>query len=141
MHFAYQLYRHGELLSCFEKLILAQSYYIANLLLNLAHVAHSLYHVASARFALSANHRGALSHAAQSLAQVARAAYKGHVKSCFVDVIHIVSRGEHLRLVDVVNLDSLEHLSLNNVANTALGHYRNGDSLLNAANHSGVAHA
>lgn len=66
--------------------------------------------VARAGLTLGADERSALGDAAQSFAEVTRAAYKGHLERMFIDVVLFVRRREHLRLVDVVNTDGLEDL-------------------------------
>ncbi len=48
---------------------------------------------------------------------------------------------EHLRLVDVVDLERLQDLRLGEVADAALGHHRDRDRLLDALDHVGVGHA
>ena len=56
-------------------------------------------------------------------------------------MIDIIGRGEDLGLIDVVDLDSLQDLGLDDVADAALGHDGDGDGLLNALDHLGVTHA
>ena len=68
------------MLGCLKELIIAQSNNVADLLLDLAHVAYSLDDVARAWLALGADHRGTLGNTAQRLAQVAGTADKRHVK-------------------------------------------------------------
>ena len=104
-------------------------------------MAHGLHHVARAGLALGADHRGALGDAAQRLAQIAGAADERHVELGLVDVIRVVGRGQHLGLVDVVDVDGLQHLGLHEVADAALGHNGDGHGLLDALDHLRVAHA
>ena len=141
MNLAYQLDRNLQLLGCLKELIIAQGNNVADLLLDLAHVTHSLNDVARARLALGANHRGAFGNTAQRLAQVAGTADKRDVKLGLVNVVDIVGGGENLGLVDVIDLDGLQDLRLDNVTDAALGHNRDGDGLLDALDHLGVAHA
>ena len=68
---------------------------------------YGLDHVARARLALGADHRGTLGNTAQRLAQVAGTADKRDVKLGLVDVVDIVGGGENLGLVDVIDLDGL----------------------------------
>ena len=100
-----------------------------------------LYNVARARLALGADHARALCDAAERFAQITCAADERHVELGLVDVVNVVGRGEDLALVDIVDLDRLEDLRLNKVADAALCHDRDGNGLLNAADHAGVAHA
>ena len=141
MHVFHQVNRHLQLLGSLEQLIFAQVLDAANLGVHHAHVAHGLHNVARARLALRADHRGALGNAAQSLAQVARAAHERHVELRLVDVVRVVGRRKHLGLVDVVDVDGLQHLSLNEVADAALRHDRDADRFLNTLDHLRVAHA
>ena len=55
-------------------------------------------------------------------------------------MVDVVGGGEDLGLIDVVDVDGLEHLSLHKVANAALGHHGDGDRRLDALDHVGVAH-
>jgi hypothetical protein len=47
---------------------------------------------------LGADHCCSLSNAAQGLAQVTAAAHKGHLEVVLVDVVDLVSRGQHLHV-------------------------------------------
>jgi len=71
----------------------------------------------------------------RSLAQVAAAAHERHAESMLVDVVLLVSQGQHLALVHVVDLQRLQHLRLDEVANAALSHDRDADCSLNRADH------
>ena len=53
----------------------------------------------------------------------------------------LVSRCEHLTLVDVVDTDGLDDLCLDEVADTHLGHHWNRHSRHDLLDHTGVAHA
>jgi hypothetical protein len=56
-------------------------------------------------------------------------------------VVCLVGRGEDLRLVDVVDLERLEHLGLGEVADARLGHDGDRHGLLDALHHRRVRHA
>src|SRR6185312_9719433 len=113
----------------------------ANLAHDRAHVAHGLDHVAGARLALGADHRGALGDAAERLAQVGGAADERHLELPLVDVVRLVGRGEDLGLVDVVDLERLQHLRLGEVADARLRHHGDGDGGLDLVDLRGVRHA
>jgi hypothetical protein len=85
-----------------------------------AHVADGLDDVAGAGLALGADHRRALGDAPQRLAEVGRAAHERHLERPLVDVVGLVGRRQHLGLVDVVDLERLQHLRLDEVADAAL---------------------
>ena len=55
--------------------------------------------------------------------------------------LRLVGRRQHLGLVDVVDLERLQHLRLDEVADARLGHHRDGHRLLDAADHLRVGHA
>ena len=55
-------------------------------------------------------------------------------------MVCLVGRRQHLRLVDVVDLERLEHLRLDEVADPRLRHHRDADRLLDAGDHLGVGH-
>ena len=106
-----------------------------------AQVADGLDDVAGAGLALGADHRRALADAPQRLAEVRRAADERHLEGPLVDVVGLVGRRQDLGLVDVVDLERLEHLRLGEVADARLGHHRDRHGLLDAADHLRVAHA
>ena len=58
-----------------------------------------------------------------------------------VDVVLLVGRGQHLGLVDVVDLERLEDLRLGEVADPALGHDRDAHRGLDLVDQLRVAHA
>ena len=58
-----------------------------------------------------------------------------------VDVVLDVGRRQHLRLVDVVDLERLEDLRLDEVPDPALRHHGDRDGLLDLADHLRVGHA
>ena len=106
-----------------------------------AHVGHGLYHVTGAGLALGADHRGSLGDTAQGLAQVLGSADEGYAELGLVDVVYTVGGGEHLALVDVIDLQGLEYLGLYEMSDADLGHDGDADCILNAADHLRVAHA
>jgi hypothetical protein len=96
--------------------------------------------VARAGLALGADHRGALGDAPQRFAQVGAAADERDGERVLVDVMLQVGGRQHLRLVDVVDLERLEDLRLDEVADPALRHHRDRDSGLDLADLVGVGH-
>ncbi len=106
-----------------------------------AHVAHRLDDVAGAGLALGADHRGALGDPPQRLAEVGGAADERHLEVPLVDVVGLVGRREHLGLVDVVDLERLEHAGLHEVPDPRLRHHRDADRLLDARDHLRIGHA
>jgi hypothetical protein len=94
-----------------------------------------------ARLALGPDHGGPFPEAAQRLAQVATAAHEGHGEGVLVDVVLLIGRGQDLRLVDVIDSHGLQDLGLDEVADPALGHDRDGHRLLDPLDHGGVRHA
>src|SRR5689334_13303387 len=104
-------------------------------------MAHRLDHVAGAGFTFRADHRRALRNPAQRLAEVAAAADKRHFKGVLVDVIGLVSGGQHFALVYIVHTEHFQDLRLDKVADAALRHHRDRHRLDDALDHVGVAHA
>jgi hypothetical protein len=93
-----------------------------------------------AGLALGTDHRRALGDPPQRLAQVGRTTHERNDKAVLVDVVGLVGGGQHLRLVDVIDLQGLEDLCLDEVADTALGHHGDRDGILDALDHLRVAH-
>ena len=106
-----------------------------------ARVAHSLDDVAGPRLALGADHRRTFGDAPRGLAKVAAAAHERHLERVLVDVVLLVRRRQHLRLVDVVDAKRFEHLRLDEVADAALGHDGDGDRGHDRLDQVGVRHA
>ncbi len=106
-----------------------------------AHVAHRLDHVARARLALRAHHRGAFGDAPERLAQVAAPANERHREVPLVDVVLLVGGREHLGLVDVVDAERLQYLRLDEMPDAALRHHRDGHGGDDRLHDRGVRHA
>jgi hypothetical protein len=106
-----------------------------------AQVAHGLDDVAGAGLALGADHRRALADPAQRLTEVRRAAHERDLEAPLVDVVGLVGRRQDLGLVDVVDLERLEHLRLGEVADARLGHDGDRDGLLDALDQDRIGHA
>ena len=100
-----------------------------------------LHNVARTRLALCAYHGSTLAYAAERFAKIFSAAYERHFKLSLVDMVNVVGGREHLRFVDVVDLDSFEYLRLSEMTYTALRHYGDRYRLLYALYHLRVAHA
>ena len=130
-----------EFLGGFKELVLAQGGDARDLLVDLPHVVHGLHDVARARLALRADHGRAFGDAAQGFAEVARAADERHAELRLVDVVDVIGGREDFALVDVVDLDGLQDLRLDEMADAAFRHDRDGDGLLDALDHRGIAHA
>ena len=97
--------------------------------------------VARARFALRPDHRRALGDPAERLAEVSAAADERDVEAPLVDVVLLVGRRQDLALVDVVDLERLQHLGLDEVADPRLGHDRDRHRLLDLLDLRRVGHA
>eukprot|EP00955_Chlamydomonas_euryale_P117013 366450-Chlamydomonas_euryale.AAC.18 len=92
-----QLNRRANLLGVHIQLVVIHGLQLADRAHHGAAVAHSLNHVAGAGLALCADHRSALRHAAQRLAQVAASAHKRHLEVVLVGVVDLVSGGQDLQ--------------------------------------------
>ena len=101
---------------------------------DLAHVLHGVDDVAGAGFALGADHGRAFGDAAESFAEVARAADEGGGEGVLIDVVSFVGGGEHFGLVDEVDAEFLQDLGFGEVADAALGHDRDGNGVDDCAN-------
>jgi hypothetical protein len=103
-------------------------------------VPNSLYNIASTRFALCPNHGCTFCNSPQSFAQILCTANKRNFECSLVDVVYIISRREDFAFVDVVDFDCLQNLCFCKMADSALCHNRNANSILNALDHLRVAH-
>ena len=137
---ANELERGAELLGGGRQLVGLERRQPADLARDRAQVADRLDDVAGAGLALGADHRRALADPAQRLAEVGRAAHERHLERPLVDVVGLVGGRQHLGLVDVVDLERLEHLRLGEVADPRLRHHRDRDRLLDALDHLRVGH-
>ena len=123
------------------ELLVAHGRHALDLALDGALVAHGLDNVAGTGLTLGADHGSTLGDTSERLTEVLGTADEGNLEVVLVDVVLVVSRGEHLGLVDVVDTDSLEDLGLDDVANSYLGHAGDGGGLLDLLDHGGVRHA
>src|SRR4030095_8482352 len=80
--------------------------------------------VAGAGLALRPDHGGTLGDAPERLAQIASAAEKRACEGPFVDVLVLVRRRENFALVDVIDAERLQDLSLDEMSDPRLGHHR-----------------
>ena len=97
--------------------------------------------VAGSGLALRPDHRRALGDPAERLAEVGRAADERDGERVLVDVVLDVRGSQHLGLVDVVDLERLEDLRLDEVADAALRHHRDRHGLLDLADLLRIRHA
>ena len=104
------------------------------------HVVDGLDDVPGSGLALGPDHGRSLGDPSEGLAEVPRTADEGDLELGLVDVVDIIGRGEDLALIDVIDLEGLEDLSLDEMPDTALGHDGDGDGVLDALDHLGVAH-
>ena len=105
-----------------------------------AQVADRFDDVAGAGFALGANHCRAFANPAQRLAEVGRTTDKRNFERPLVDVVGLVSRGQHFGFVDVIDFERFEHLRFGEVTDASLCHHWNRDRLLDRLDHLGVRH-
>jgi hypothetical protein len=104
-------------------------------------VAHCLDDVARSGLALGADHRRALRDAPERFPEVRGPADERNLEGLLFDVVRLVRRRENLGLVDVVDLESFEDLSLGEVADPGFGHDRDGHGSLDALDHRRIGHA
>ena len=97
--------------------------------------------VAGAGLTFRADHCRALRDAAQRLAEIRGAADERHRELPLVDVVLEVGRSQHLGLVDVVDLQRLQDLSLGEMPDAALRHHRDRHRLLDLPDDLRVGHA
>ena len=82
----------------------------ADLRIDSAHVLNGLDNITGASLTLSADHSGALGDAAQGLTEVTATADEGDLVAVLGNVVDIVSGGEDLGFVDVVNANGFQDL-------------------------------
>src|SRR5215211_6627689 len=105
-----------------------------------AHVPHGLDYVACACLALGTDHGRPLADAPQRLSEVRSATHEWHVEDGLVYVMLLVSGGQDLGLIYVVDFESLQDLGLHEVSDARLRHHGDGDGLLDLDDLLGVAH-
>ncbi|KAL8140959.1 LOW QUALITY PROTEIN: hypothetical protein V2J09_006980 [Rumex salicifolius] len=133
--------RRRYLLGVVEHLVVVHVPQNPNISRQRPHVADGLDDVAGSSLSLGANHRRSLANTAQCLAEVAASADEGDAEVVLVDVVGLVGGSENLRLIDVIDTNSLKDLRLDKVTNTSFRHDRNSDRLLNLLDELGVRHA
>jgi hypothetical protein len=106
-----------------------------------AHVRDRVDDVAGAGLAFGTDHRRTLRNPAQRLADVRAAADERDGELPLVDVVRRVGRRQHLGLVDVVDLERLQDLRLDEVADPRLGHDGDRHRLLDLDDLVRIGHA
>lgn len=129
-----------NLLGVDVKLLVAHGRDTLDLALDSALVTDSLDNVAGTGLTLGSDHSSTLRDTTKSLTEILGTTNEGDLEVVLVDVVCLVSRGENLGLIDVIDTDSLENLGLDKVANSNLGHAWHGGGLLDLLDHSGVGH-
>src|SRR4029079_19341470 len=138
---AHELVWSAVLLRGRVELLLAKPLERADRAEDRAHVRDGVDDVARARLALRADHGRALGDAAERLAEIRRTADERDGERVLVDVVLDVRRRQHLRLVDVVDLERLQDLCLDEVPDPALRHHGDRYRLLALADQLRVGHA
>ena len=57
------------------------------------------------------------------------------------DVMRLVGGGQYFRLVNIINAESFQNLGFDEMADTDLGHHRNGDRVHNPGDDGRIGHA
>ncbi|MDQ1060438.1 hypothetical protein QFZ23_004339 [Arthrobacter globiformis] len=96
--------------------------------------------IAGAGLALGADHRRTLADAGQRLTEVGGTADEGNSEFPLAHVVGVVGRGQDLGLVNVVHAQRLQNLRLDEVADTCLGHHRDGNGLNDPVDHVRIGH-
>ena len=56
-------------------------------------------------------------------------------------MVHIVCGRKYFTFINIININGLQHLRFNKMADTAFRHHRDGNGFLNLPDHLGIAHA
>ncbi len=104
-------------------------------------MADGLDHVAGPGLAFGADHGRAFADPSQGLAQVAAAAHERDLEVVLQDMVLLVRRGQHFRLVNIIHADGFQDLRFHEMTDAALGHDRDGDRVHDFENQVRVRHA
>ena len=102
--------RRLDVLRIRVKLLFAHDTGLANLAHDRPLVANGFDDIAGTGLTLRADNGGTFRDAAQSFAEVACTANKRNLERMLVYVVLVVSRGQDLRFIDIVNADGLQDL-------------------------------
>ena len=102
---------------------------------------HGLDHIPGAGFSLGADHGCTLANATQGFTQVAASANEWNLEVVLEDMVLLVRRGEHFRLIDVVHADRFQDLGFDEMPDAAFGHDRDGHRVHDLKDQVGVRHA
>ena len=101
---------------------------------------HSIGDITRACLTLRANHGRALVDSAQCLTQVGCSTDEGNREVEFINVIGVVSRGQHFGFINEIHSQRLQHLRLNKMPDARFGHHRNGYCIDDALDHVRIGH-
>ena len=105
------------------------------------HVRDGVRDVSGARLTFGAHHRSAFRDTTQGLTEVGGTAHEGDRELPLIDVVGIIGRGQHLRLINKVHPEGLQYLGLGKVSDAGLRHDRDRDGRLDTFDHVRVGHA
>jgi hypothetical protein len=104
-------------------------------------VADRLHDVAGAGLAFGPDHRRPLADTAKRFTEILGTAHEWRRERPLVDVVILVGGGEHLGLVDVVDVECLQHPRFEEVPDAGLRHDRDRHGCLDALDHLRIGHA
>lgn len=136
-----QIERGTNLLGVGVELNLRHVSGLVDLGLDGSHVLDGLGDITSTGLTLGSDEGSSLVDSSESLTQVLGTANEGDLEVSLVDVVELVSGGQNLRLVNVVDTNLLNDLGLDKVTDSALGHNGDGHGSHDLLDHSGVGHS
>ena len=83
--------------------------------------------ITGAGLTLGADHRRTLGDPAQRLTEIGGTAHERHGELPLIDVMAVIRRRQHLRLIDIVDPEAGEDLRLDEMSNPGLSHHRDAD--------------
>mmetsp|Transcript_10163 Transcript_10163/g.61876 ORF Transcript_10163/g.61876 Transcript_10163/m.61876 type:complete len:277 (-) Transcript_10163:528-1358(-) len=141
LRLTHQLNGSADFLGVHVQLVVVHRLEPADLSLHGPTVTDGLYHIAGSCLSLGADHGCSLRNAAKGLSEIAATAHERNGEVVLVDVMHVISGREDLRLIDVIYANGFQNLGFHKVTDTRLGHDRDSHGFLDFLDHGRVAHA
>ncbi len=98
-------------------------------------------HVAGSGLTFGTDHGCAFGNASEGFAEITGATDERNFESMLIHVVGLVGRSENFGLVDVIDAELLQNLSLGEVSDTALCHNGNVHGFHDLADHGDLRHA
>ena len=141
MYIGYQFIRNLESFCSLKKFIFTHTGKLCDLAVHFSHMADCLNDITGSGLTLCTDHGSTFIDAAECLSKIFCTAYKRNFEFSFINMINIISRRKNFTFINIVDLNGFQYLCFHKMSDTAFGHNRNGNCVLDPFDHFRVTHS